>query len=41
LSWVRPSWHIPIQTITFLPPKRSDSYTHWSVKRSPRLRYRR
>jgi hypothetical protein len=41
LSWVRPSWHIPIQTITFLSPKRSDSYTHWSVKRSPRLRYRR
>ena len=41
LSWVRPSWQIPAQTITLPPPKRSDSYTHWSIKRSPRLRYTR
>ena len=39
LSWVRPSWQIPAQTMTLPPPKRSDSYTHWSVKRSPHLRY--
>ena len=39
LSWVRPSWQIPAQTITLPPPKRSDSYTHCSVKRSPHLRY--
>ena len=30
---------ISAQTITPPPPKRSDSYTHWSVKRFPRLRY--
>jgi hypothetical protein len=35
LSWVRPSWQIPGETITLPPPKRSDSYTHWSIKRSP------
>ena len=40
-GWVRPSWQIPAQTITLPPPKRSDSYTHWSVKRSPLLRYTR
>ena len=40
-SWVRPSWQIPAHTITHPPPKRSDSYTHWSIKRSPRLRYTR
>jgi hypothetical protein len=40
-SWVRPSWQIPVQTITLLPPKRSDSYTHWSVKCSLRLWYTR
>jgi hypothetical protein len=40
-SWVRPSWQIPAHTITRPPPKRSDSYTHWSIKRSPRLRYTR
>ena len=38
-SWVRPSWQIPAQTITLPSPKRSDSCTHWSVKRSSRLRY--
>jgi hypothetical protein len=41
LSWVRPSWQISAQTITLSPPKLSDSYTHWPVKRSPRLRYTR
>ena len=41
LSWVQPSWQIPVQTITLPPPKRSDSSTHWSIKRSPRLRYTR
>ena len=41
LSWVRSWWHIPAQTITLPPPKWSDSYTHWSVKRSPRKRYTR
>ena len=38
LGWVRTPWQIPAQTITLPPPKRSDSYTHWSVKCSPRLR---
>ena len=41
LSCVRPSWQIQAQTTTLAPPKRSDSHTHWSVKRSPRLRYTR
>ena len=41
LSWVRPSWQIPAQTIILSSPKRSDSYTHWSVKRFQRLRYTR
>ena len=41
LIWVRPSWQIPAHAITLLPPKRSELYTHWSVKRSPRLRYTR
>jgi hypothetical protein len=36
---VRPSWQVPTQTITPPPPKRSDSYTHWSVNRSPRMWY--
>ena len=28
---------IMTNSITLPPPKRSDSYIHWSVKRSPRL----
>jgi hypothetical protein len=31
-------WQIPAQTIALPNWKRSDSYTHWFVKRSPRLR---
>ena len=34
-SWVRPSRQSPAQTIALPPKKRSDSYTHWCVKRSP------
>jgi hypothetical protein len=41
LSWMRPSWQILAQTITLPPLKQLDSYTHWSVKRSPRLWYTR
>ena len=41
VSWLRPLWQIPAQTITLQPPKRSDSYTHWSVKHSLRPRYTR
>jgi hypothetical protein len=33
-SRVRPSWQILAQTITLPPPKRLDSYTQWSGKRS-------
>jgi hypothetical protein len=41
LSWLRPSWQSPAHIITLPPPKRSDSNTHWSVKRFQRLRYTR
>ena len=41
VPWTILSWVGPAQTIKLPPPKGSDSYAHWSAKRSPRLRYTR